>query len=221
MKKCIIGVMIFLFSVIFCGCSVFGNKSRDDRSFMVSAVGFEADNELVTLYAEAVIINSELSETEPKAAVLEGTGKSISKALENIEASLAKPMSFSHCGVIVIGRQMTDRYFREICEYCFKENSITLSAYMISADSIRELLSENPESSVAVGYDIMGIIEKSGINGNRYFEIEGLREKGENTFILPHFVRRDGRITADGASLLHDGVLTDIVYKLGMKGESE
>lgn len=221
MKKCIIGVMIFLFCIIFCGCSVFGRKPRDDRSFMVSAVGFEADNELITVYAEAVIINSELSDTEPRSAVLEGTGKSISKALEDIEATLAKPMSFSHCGIIVIGKQMTGRHFREICEYCFKENSITLSAYMISADSPRELLSEKPESSVAVGYDIIGIIEKSGISGNRYFEIEGLREKGENTFILPHFVRKDGRITSDGASLLHDGILTDIVYKLSMGGKSE
>ncbi|MFQ8951734.1 MAG: hypothetical protein ACLR56_01115 [Oscillospiraceae bacterium] len=55
---------------------------------------------------------------------------------------------------------MTAERFSQICDYCFYENRITLSAYMISAKSPELLLGGKPESSAATGYDIMNMIER-------------------------------------------------------------
>lgn len=209
MKKYLICLTCVYLCFSLCGCSFFGSKTRDDRNFMVAAIGFETDGALITVSAETVIINSELPEAEPEPMVLTGTGTTVSEALDSIGSTLAKPMILNHCGVIVIGKRMTKYWFSRICDYCFNENRITLSAYMVSADSPAKLLSGKPESSVAVGYDIMGIIEqqsaRTGISYNsRYFEVEGLREKGKKVFSLPHFIRNDGRIAVDGLSVFRD-----------------
>lgn len=209
MKKYFICLAALFLCFSLCGCSVLGEKTKDDRNFMVSAIGFETDGALISVSVEAIIINSELPDSAPVPAVLTGTGATISEALDSIGASLAKPMILNHCGVIVIGEQMTKYWFNKICDYCFYENRITLSAYMISAENPVELLSGKPESSVAVGYDIMGIIEqqsaRTGISYNsRYFEIEGLREKGKKVFSLPHFIKNDGGISIDGLAVFKE-----------------
>lgn len=179
---------------------------------MVAAIGFETAGELITVSVETIIINSELPESEPIPTVLTGTGATVSEALDSIGSSLAKPMILNHCGVIVIGERMNKYWFDKICDYCFNENRITLSAYMISAESPSKLLSGKPESSVAVGYDIMGIIEqqsaRTGISYNsRYFEIEGLREKGKKVFSLPHFIRNDSGVSVDGLAVFKEDTL--------------
>lgn len=179
---------------------------------MVAAIGFETDGELIAVSVETIIINSELPESEPVPTVLTGAGTTISEALDSIGSSLAKPMILNHCGVIVIGERMTKYWFDKICDYCFNENRITLSAYMISAESPSELLSGKPESSVAVGYDIMGIIEqqsaRTGISYNsRYFEIEGLREKGKKVFSLPHFIRNNSGVSVEGLAVFKEDAL--------------
>ena len=212
MKKYFICLAVLFLCFTLCGCSVLGEKAKDDRNFMVAAIGFEADGELISVSVETIIINSELPESAPVPAVLTGTGVTISEALDSIGSSLAKPMILNHCGVIVIGERMTKYWFDKICDYCFYENRITLSAYMISAESPNKLLSGKPESSVAVGYDIMGIIEqqsaRTGISHtSRYFEIEGLREKGKKVFSLPHFVRDDGGISVDGLAVFKEDAL--------------
>lgn len=212
MKKYFICLAALFLCFTLCGCSVLGEKTKDDRNFMVSAIGFETDGALISVSVEAIIINSELAESEPVPEVLTATGITISEALDSIGSSLAKPMILNHCGVIVIGERMTKYWFDKICDYCFYENRITLSAYMISAESPAELLSGEPESSVAVGYDIMGIIEqqstRTGISYNsRYFEVEGLREKGKKVFSLPHFIRNDGGISVDGLAVFKDDAL--------------
>lgn len=198
---------IFLFLVLLSCLTLSGcSYAKGDRQFMVSSVGFSTDGVNITVTTEVIVINSESSETDPTPQVLSGTGTTISEAFDEIGATLAKPMLLEHCGVIVIGKKMTPLWFKKICDYCFSENRITLSAYMISAKDPYALLSGEPESSVAVGYDLMGIIEQQAsrtgiLYENRYFEVEGKREKGEKTFSLPHFVRKDEAVTLDGISL--------------------
>lgn len=202
MKRAVLLIVILV--LFLSGCTY----SSGDRQFIVSSVGFSAEGENIEVTAEIIIINSESEETDPVPKVMTGRGKTISEAFDEIGAGLAKPMLLEHCGVIIISKEMTAEWFGKICDYCFSENRITLSAYMISAEKPQKLLSQKPESSVSVGYDLMGIIEqqteRTGIlYDNRYFEVESKREKGEDTFILPHFAVSEDMVEVDGVTLFY------------------
>ena len=66
MKKYLITLTCAFLCFSLCGCSMLRENARDDRNFMVSAIGFETDGALITVCVETVIINSELPEAEPE-----------------------------------------------------------------------------------------------------------------------------------------------------------
>ncbi len=200
MKRLLIGFSAACLCFLLSGCRFSAGSAQNDRRFMVTALGFSG-SENITVTAEIVTVNSESAEREPSPQVLSYSADSINKALSGIADSLSRPMLLEHCGIIVIDTALSAELLGEICDYCFKENRITLSVYMIASDNPKALLGGEPVSSVAVGYDIMGIIgqksETGGINfENRFFEIESGREKGEQMFSMPFFER-----TEDGVSL--------------------
>lgn len=199
MKRLMISVFSALICITLVGCRA-SVGTQNDRRFMVTALGFSGD-ENITVTAEIVTVNSESAKREPTPQVLSYAADSINKALGGIADSLSRPILLEHCGVIVIDTALSAKRFAEICDYCFKENRITLSVYMIASDNPKALLDGEPVSSVAVGYDIMGIIGQKSETGkinfkNRYFEIESGREKGETVFSMPCFARG-----GDGVSL--------------------
>ena len=170
-----------------------GRSIKNDRRFTVSALGFEKCGNQIGVTVEAIIINSESVEEKPRSAVFFAEDTTIDGALEKISAKLSRPMLFEHCGIIAVGDAMTDELFYEICEYCIYENRITVSAYIISTDSPKELLSGEPQASLAVGYDIMGIIARQAADGtfksrSRCFEAVRSMACG-NKPMLPRFIR--------------------------------
>lgn len=208
MKKLISVLLSVLLCFALCGCKAVGN-SGNDRRFMVSAIGFETDGARITVSVETVIVNSETADVQPKPQVLSAEGETIDEALQSVGAALPKPMLLEHCGVIVIGQNMTPAWFKKIADYCFYENRITLSAYMIAAKNPTELLSGEPKSSVAVGYDIMGVVERqsraTGVSyDSRYFEIESRRERGRTVFALPYFEKSDDGVQLNGMQIFKD-----------------
>ena len=216
MKRLIISVFTALLCLMLCGCST-PVGTQNDRRFMVTALGFSGNDD-ITLTAEIVTVPSESAEVEPRTQVLSCTENGINKALNGIADSLSRPMLLAHCGVIVIDTALSAESFAEICDYCFKENKITLSVYMMASENPKALLDGEPLYSVAVGYDIMGIIgqksETEKINfTNRYFEIQSGREKGETAFSLPYFRRGE-----DGVSLVGTAVFENDKFSY-MSGE--
>ena len=205
MKKLSVCLAAVFFCCTLAGCSFRSGSAGNDRRFMVTALGFSG-SEKITVTAEIVTVNSESAKAEPTPQTLSYTANGITKALCGIANSLSRPMLLEHCGIIVISTALSAERLTEIFDYCFKENRITLSAYMIAADDPTVLLDGEPVSSVAVGYDIMGIIGQKSETGkikleNRYFEIESRREKGERVFSMPYFVRTEDGIALDGLAV--------------------
>ncbi|MGN0494124.1 MAG: hypothetical protein ACI4F7_10790 [Acutalibacteraceae bacterium] len=203
MKRLLICITAVIMCCTLAGCQITSGSAGNDRRFMVTALGFSESGDNITVTAEIVTVNSESAKAEPTPQVLSFTADGITAALDGISNSLSRPMLLEHCGVIVIGTALNAERFGEICDYCFRENRITLSVYMVSADDPTALLDGKPVSSVAVGYDIMGIIGQKAKTGkikfeNRYFEIESRREKGEPIFSMPCFSRTDDGVTLDG-----------------------
>ena len=199
MKRLLVCGLTAFLCVILGGCRYFFG-AENDRRFMVTALGFSG-SENITVTAEIVTVNSESAEREPSAQIISYTADSIADALDG--------MLLEHCGVIVIDTSLSRERFAEICGYCFKENKITLSVYMIAADDPKALLEGEPVSSVAVGYDIMGIIGQKSETGkinfnNRYFEIESRREKGETVFSVPYFERDKYGVSISGTAVFEN-----------------
>lgn len=211
-----ISSLIFLTCLSACGGT--GDSIKNDRRFMVSALGFEADGFLIKVTAELIVINSENPEVSPEARVFSAKSRDIEGALEEISSRLSKPMLLEHCGIIAIGESMTAERFSQICDYCFYENRITLSAYMISAKSPELLLGGKPESSAATGYDIMNMIERQsksdGIStDSRFFEIESARESGKDTFALPRFGMTEDGVADEGIAIFENDRLVRLVSR--------
>ncbi len=191
-----------------CSCSSIGGTAKDDRKMLVSAIGFDKEEEKIKVSVELIVINTENFESNFTPRVMSGTGKTIREGIQEIDRGLTRSMLFNHCGIIAIGEKIDAEQFDQICEYCLREQKITLSAYMISTTDCKMLLDGQPESSVTVGYDIMGIIEQesaqTGVAYNsRFFEVEALRERGESSFALPHFTRVEVGVAVDGMRLFH------------------
>lgn len=212
-------------SVTLTACRGTGENIKNDRRFMVSALGFETDGFLIKVTSELIIINSEDPEPPPQAKTFSAKSSTVTGALEDISARLSRPMLLEHCGIIAIGDRMNEKRFSEICDYCFAENRITLSAYMISVPDPEELLSGEPESSAAVGYDIMNIIEQqsaaNGINTNsRFFEVESARESGKSTFFLPRFEKTESGAVFSGIAVFEHDKQKELVSRENISADS-
>ncbi len=212
-------------SVTLTACRGAGENIKNDRRFMVSALGFETDGFLIKVTSELIIINSEDPEISPQAKSFSAKSSTVTGALEDISARLSRPMLLEHCGIIAIGDRMNEKRFSEICDYCFAENRITLSAYMISVPDPEELLSGEPESSAAVGYDIMNIIEQqnaaNGINTNsRFFEVESARESGKSTFFLPRFEKTESGAVFSGIAVFEHDKQKELVSRENISADS-
>ena len=224
-KKLFLIITALSLSVTLTACRGAGENIKNDRRFMVSALGFETDGFLIKVTSELIIINSEDPETSPQAKTFSAKSSTVTGALEDISARLSRPMLLEHCGIIAIGDRMNEKRFSEICDYCFAENRITLSAYMISVPDPEELLSGEPESSAAVGYDIMNIIEQqnaaNGINTNsRFFEVESARESGKSTFFLPRFEKTESGAVFSGIAVFEHDKQKELVSRENISADS-
>lgn len=198
MKKALFIGLIF--SIFLCGCSGQGSVMRERPEYTISSLGFESENGRITVLMEAVVINSEDTEAEKKLLLLEGSGKTVKEGAENAEKQAVQPVNLSHCGVIVLGKGITEAKLTEICEYCYNRDEINLSAFFIAAQSAKELLSQKPVASIAMGYDIMSRLEslkeRSGREyKNRFYQIEAQRYRKNPKYDIP---------------LLKDGVFSEL-----------
>lgn len=217
-KKISLILTVLSLSALLGACRGAGESIKNDRRFMVSALGFETDGFLIKVTSELIIINSENPETPPESKTVSAKSDTIGGALEDISAGLSKPMLLEHCGILAIGENMSRKRFSEICDYCFFENRITLSAYMISAPDPEMLLSCKPESSAAVGYDIMSIIEQQnaavGSTANsRFFEVESARENGKTEFMLPHFIKNGDGVLLNGTAIFENDCFKELISR--------
>ncbi len=180
MKKII--TVLFL-SVFLCGCTA---DTLAESEYNVSALGFDFTENKYSIFAEVIAVNSE--EPKQETIVIFGQGKSPQLAFEKLlRKSTQKPI-LSHCALLVIGSGIKQKQLDEICEFVYKKR-INLSSRIIACSSAEALLSAKAISSLAVGYDIMGLLEQfsskdSTTNSNRFFEVLEKRNIGEG-YLLP------------------------------------
>jgi hypothetical protein len=179
MKKVFLVVLLL---ALMCGC----DKTKPE--YLVSAMGFDSDGGGYSVCFESIVINTE--NNEQKLLLLKGKGETIKTAVDEIYRQCTQPVLLSHCGVIAVGEGINKNRFKEICEFCYDKEQITLSAFFVKTKNAENLLSFKPISSTCAGYDIMGLIKQNKGYKNRFFEIINSNFKAE----LPLISLTDGGI---------------------------
>ncbi len=164
MKKIIIMLMLTLF---LCGC---GDKPQE---YLVTAIGVDYDKALYTVSFEAVVVNTE-AEGQQR-VLLTGQGRTLIKAIDEVKKQTTQPLLLSHCGVVAVGKGISQQKLGGIMRYCKEEKDITLSIRFLKTENAAELLKTEPISSVSVGYDLMSLFDAQKQQNkdikNRLFEI--------------------------------------------------
>lgn len=210
MKKLPVLILVFILLCIFlCGCSFKQNFSSGANEYIIAALGFEEKEGKITVLFESIIINQEDTTAERELQIIEGTGNSINEAIENINKKTSQPLCLSHCAVAVIGTSISPNRFEEICDYCYYESEITLSVMVVATDDVKKLLSCQAISSIAVGYDIMSLLEQQSLRTgtvckNRFYEIYSKKEKPLNVVALPFLKTTEKGYFTNGAVVFED-----------------
>ena len=196
MKKIFLSLsLVCLFSL--CGCSLGDAVMSETTQYLVSAIGFDCKNSEIITNIEAVVVNSEEPEEEIHALLFEGKGKTLKKSVENALSKAQKPLSLSHCALLILGENMNPQKLSEVCDFVFDTEQITVSVAFVESENAEKLLSLEPVSSVTVGYDIVSLLETQSKRKNigfrnRYFEIEQRRCENKAQKKLP-FIKISGK----------------------------
>ncbi len=192
MQKIISLCLILTLALSLCGCTLRANGAEKGQHFLVSALGFDQSGETLTVYIEAVTVNSESADSDKKLTLIEGDGKSFDAALDSALKKSVRPFMFSHCGTVVFGDNISQKNYRNIYKFLYNKDEINLSLRFVTAKSAKELLTQKTIASIAVGYDLTDALARqeafSGTNfKNHFYELEGSRRAAVNVYSLPRF----------------------------------
>jgi len=211
--------VIICFSFFLCGCSLNIVPVSHTNEYIVTALGFDCQEEILKVTAETLIVSTEQASEQANTKIFFAEAEKIPAAMEKISEKATQSLEMSHCAVAIIGESVTPHYMKEICDYFYKTQGLTLSAFFVATENAEKLLSQKAVSSVAVGYDIVSILEKQGNHSgtkfkNRYFEIEAARKSKTCTFALP-------LIKTEGEDIIYNGavVYSNLKSALTLKDE--
>lgn len=188
MKKSLL-CLAFLLLFGLCGCT--SGSLNKMGSYSVAAIGFEEKEKGFAIYVEAVVVNSEDSDKPVKKMLFKGEGNTIDKAYEKAVSQSAKPWSLGHCAVLVLSEDIDEKAIDDIFDFCLKKSEITVSVSVVKTKNAEKLLEAESYSSVAVGYDIVSVLEtqykvrKIGFS-NRLYEV-ATQKKDDILKSLPEF----------------------------------
>ena len=201
MKRLI--VIVIIFALTLAGCS---DYRESNSQYMVSAVGFDADNDNIVASIQAVIVGTDSMQQEAEIKVFSADGSTPLQAISDILSFLSKSLLFDHCGVVAIGNGITSEMLGDIFDYSADQKNLNLGVYFVATDNAGELLKQESVSALTSGYDIMGMIERSSdetgiLYQNRFYEIKALEAKKGKVFSLPFFKCLEDGIKMDGRNI--------------------
>lgn len=209
MKK-VLGLILCV-SVLFflCGCSAMEAISSDKQEYIVASLGFDKQEGNYAMFMEAIVVNTEDMNAGKQNTVLEGIGGSIEEAYSQIISKITQPLSLGHNAVTVIGKSVDAEMFKEILNYCSENKKLNIGSMLIFTESAEKLLASKPISSVAVGYDLMSMLEvweeETGQSiDNRLYEVKSKTRKPFNVFSLPYIEVKGAEFSFDGLTVFED-----------------
>lgn len=216
MKRLLSILIVICLCATISGCSAKEAIASDKQEYIVSALGFDNDGSEILMILEAIAVNSDDLTLQKQSLLITGTGKTAAEAFAEIIEKTTQPLMFSHCAVIVVGKELSGKQLENIFDFCYEKDEINLAAMFVTAEKSRKLLSCKPLSSVAMGYDIVTMAEVFGeergiIFENLFYEIESARNKEMKTFSIPFFKVVDKKFSLNGITIFKNNrSITDL-----------
>ena len=201
-KKTSIILLCFILTFSLTSCKSIAT-SGSGQDYLISSIGFTNINGKFQVILEAVIVNSEDPDAERNVKLVKGTGYNCKKAFAMAEEHTVQAMTLSHCATCVIDRNITPHQLKEIYEFLYDTDLLSLSMVLISCDDTEQLLSCKPTSSIAMGYDILGYLERlekrtGTVYLNRLYNISAKREEPYLKTDLPYLAIKKGEFFLSG-----------------------
>lgn len=202
MRKIISIILVLSIAFLLCGCS-FKPLTTVNQEYLISALGFEKANGKFLITAEALTINTEDIEEDKKRILFKGSGETVVSAIADTQKKATQPFDLSHCGLLILSENLTGDDIKKICDFSYNTEEITFSINLVSTNSPTELLGLEPLSSLAVGYDIVSMLNSNtATNGYKYknslYEIVASNEKAVPVFALPDIATNNADKYIDG-----------------------
>ena len=195
MKKIISALTLVLCLILTCatGCSNSTHYREPERQYLVSAIGFDRQDDLMRVSLEVVIFKVGEAESSIETKVFNGVGESVREGLGSLSGEISKLLLFSHCTLIVLGESLTPAQRQEALDFCTPDNDINISASVICTPDALALLSSGSISTPVTGYDITGVLKQKsqdwGIKlNNKLYQIGDARLHEAGYYSLPKFI---------------------------------
>lgn len=180
-----------------------------ESTYIISALGFDQNGENLSLYAEAVVVSTEISNDDATVKIFNSSGQTVESAVFNLGSVMTKTAAFDHCGVIIIGDSIHENTLEEIYDFAKENININLGIEFIATASAEALLNSDATSALTVGYALMGLQKRSakehGINyKNKLYEINDSRYNNNSVYLMPYAVIENEIPKLYGAQLFYN-----------------
>lgn len=209
MKKIVVIICVMALALSLCGCNFLKPVKAASAEYIVTSMAFCEQRGEIQTFIEAVVVNTENTETSKLRKVFEGKGKTVEEAVDSAAYSITQGLLFGHMAAIVFEESLSAENFYKVLQYCYSIEEITLSALCFSSDDVKSLIESEPISSVAVGYDILSVLEQRrdeyGTNlKNKLYQVLSLSKETLQTVALPFFSVEDS-LNFRGLSIYSSG----------------
>lgn len=151
--------------VFCCGC---GSYREINQGFLVTAIGFEKQDNNVKIVLETVF---DSEKTEDESNLLSGEGESFESAYGQIKNTLVKKLYFEHCGVVAIDVGFTENEIAKILKFYQEISTVNTGVYAVRTNNATSLFKTRTKSE-SVGYDIINLIKNSNkVFSNQLYQI--------------------------------------------------
>lgn len=209
MKKLLSLFLIISILYFLCGCSAKEAIASDKQEYIVSSLGFDNSDGRIKMLIEAIVVNTDDLSEEKTSKIISGEGSNVNEAFAAIISQITQPLSLGHNAVTVIGRKINFLQLEEIFEFLRDNKQINIATMLVATDNAEKLLSCDAVSSVAVGFDVMSMIEvteekKGTVFKNRFYEAEALNTKPMKTIYMPYVSEKNGKFLLTGLAVYSD-----------------
>lgn len=151
MKKLLLLLPITLIFLL-CGCA-----SREiDRGYLVSAIGFSKEKDVINLYIEA-LSSSDTTDKPSEKVTLTASGTSPQIAFKNLSGTLVKPLYFEQLGAVVFEKEIN----RQALNFLKDIPDINYGVFLVKTNDIDKLFKAQTPNGL-LGYDIIGLLKTNG-----------------------------------------------------------
>lgn len=133
-------VTLIIFAVLVVSGSLITKTPLKERGIVVG-LGLDKENDEIILLAQ-VVVSGESSTPGSASAfdLLEGKGKTLSEAFDDLSSKVTLTPSYSHCNILFIGKNLLEDNFDEIASKLFDNNKIKDNTQLVVSDNAKDTM---------------------------------------------------------------------------------